>query len=167
MYRKHKVLLMAVFIVVVAISYFFKFQYSYIASDAINAIAITSAIYLAAYAGIQASPSLRNALKASDGVRKDKSQLYVINTYIKTALMLGVITIVVSCIVILISERINEMSILIAEQQRMESNILRFSPAWNHVTSIISLLGMGLFFIDLTLVWIIGVFIANRIAYNK
>lgn len=176
MYEKHKKRISLICLFTGIVSYIAQFQYSVIASDVISVISIASAVYLAAYAGIQASPRLLQELKKPDPVRKDKSQLFVINAYIKNALGLGLITIVVSCLAMLVASRdtqiewdvfriiLEHIGLMITQKRVVLPSI---AGICNVMHVFISFVGMVLFAANLAFMWVIGLFVVNRMAYQK
>lgn len=176
MYEKHKKRISLICLFTGIVSYIAQFQYSVIASDVISVISIASAVYLAAYAGIQASPKLLEELKKPDPVKKDKSQLFVINTYIKNALGLGLITIAVSCLAMLVASRdtqiewdvfgivLEHIGLMVSQKRVILPSLMGIC---NAVHVLISFAGIVLFAANLSFMWIIGLFVVNRMAYSK
>ena len=173
MYKEHKALLWIVFFIVAIITFIFDLHYSEIASDAINVVAIASAVYLAVYAGIQSSETLFNRLKNEPDRRlPGKSELGVINTYIKYSLTIGFITMIISIIVILLHTRFNE-SIdvdthnLVSFIKALSATKIEPSPIVIYAQRALSSLGMGTFAMSFVLMWEVGKFIVNRIAFSR
>ena len=177
MYKVHKRIIWSVSILVGILSWVFQFRYVAIASDVISVISIAAALYLATYAGIQASPKIRQALNERDGVRKDKKQLFVLNSYIKTALVLNLFTIVLSCLMLLAKDRTE--SICATEAgiiQMITQSVLQTKgnaintteyKLWTIVSRVISCGGMALFTANLVQMWFVGRFVVNRLAFDK
>lgn len=176
MYSEHKWTILFISFVTGILTVVFELQYSEIASDVISVISIASAIYLAAYAGIQASPKLLQELKKPDKKKKGKSQLFVINAYIKCALGLGLITIAVSSLSILLAAHDSQIGWSIIQRfwdyinETIVTKEFRF-PSWEALRSsfvlFVSIVGMMLFSANLSFMWVIGLFIVNRMAFNK
>lgn len=154
MYKKSKVEMLVVFVVFTGISYILEINYTAIASEAINILAIASAIYLAAYAGVQSNPELSEKLKIADKYMRSKSELYIFNTYIKTALIFGFVTIAISVYILLLS---NKLGI----------DKLQYSSPIPLLFRISSSIAIGVFAINFVSMWKIGELIVKRIAYGK
>ena len=97
MYKKHRAMLFCFSVLVGIVCCLLELRITAIASDVISVVSISSALYLAAYAGIQASTELRERLKEPDGIQKHRTQRFVLNSYFKAALVLNVVTIVSVC----------------------------------------------------------------------
>ena len=177
MYKVHKRIIWGLSILVGILSWILQFRYAAIASDVISVISIAAALYLATYAGIQASPKIRQALNELDGVRKDKKQLFVLNTYIKTALILNLITIVLSCLMLLVTDRIESISATetgvipkiaeIAGQGKDNGMNTAENEIWTMASRIVGCVGMALFTANLVQMWFVGRFVVNRLAFDK
>lgn len=166
MYPKHKAMLRAWFFLIAVGSFILKLEYAVIASDAINVIAVASAVYFAVYAGIQGSDKMQEVLKQTDHIRKDETQLGVINSYLKAALVIGVLTILFSILFRVLDERFFTAT----TQSLTTGGILitnETSKLCQIVERLLSALGMGMLSISFATMWMIGKFMVNRIAFNK
>lgn len=177
MYKVHKRIIWGLSILVGILSWILQFRYAAIASDVISVISIAAALYLATYAGIQASPKIRQELNELDGVRKDKKQLFVLNTYIKTALILNLVTIVLSCLMLLATDRIESICATdtgiiqkiaqIALQTKVNGVNTAEYKIWTMASRVIGCVGMALFTANLVQMWFVGRFVVNRLAFDK
>lgn len=175
MYKKHRWLLLILSLAIGIGSILLCFDFSSISSDVISVVSISSALYLAAYAGIQASPELRKKLKEVDTVRKDKSQIYILNSYIKTALVLNVLAIIIACISQLVDGRIahnyNCVHMNLCLHDLAEKSCLCSSSnctdLWKITKAVTSFLGVSIFSANLIQMCFIGKFVINRIAFDK
>lgn len=135
------------------ISYFafcFQLDFSVLASDAINIMAVASAVYFAAYAGVQSSEKLAKRLKAPDKYLPHKDQQYVFNSYVKCALINGFITIVLSSLILLVGN-------LNSEENAMLFMLYR----------LLSAISIGFMATNFFSMWKIGVFLVNRVGFNR
>lgn len=153
MYKLHKIIQIFVFIFISLLSFFIKIDYSSIASDSIEVVSIALAVYLAAYAGLQGDSNLAKSLRTKEDKKvKTKTQLGVFNSYIKTALLIGLSTIVIS------------FTIIVIDKYFSLDTTITIKTDWYYVLSSIS---FALFALNLVLICLIGRFIINRISWDK
>jgi len=147
MYVKDKWLISILWLVTSGLAFTFELDFSVLASDAINIMAIASAVYFAAYAGVQSSEKLAERLKAQDKYLPRKDQQYVFNTYVKCALLNGFTTIVLSSLVLLVADALKD-----------EGNI---------IYQLLSAASLGFMATNFFSMWKIGVFLVNRVGFNR
>lgn len=150
MYKYSVVITAIVFAVVSIISYILSLDHQYIASAVIDIMAIASAIYLAIYPLLQSSDELRKRLMAPDKILKRKSQMGVINTYLKVGLIMGIVSIGLGCTTLLIVGSYKES--------------IKELPMWYRIYSSICI---GQFAMNFPLLWYVGKFMVNRVAFNR
>lgn len=175
MYKRDRIILLLVSIIIGGICCLLKLRILAIASDIISVVSISSALYLAAYAGIQASTNLREKLKGIDTKLTDRTQRYVLNSYIKVALILNIVTIISVCASVMISDRIAQYAALtdcllwrIVSQLSSNAELLVEMPlAWIAAQEIFNFMSAALFAANLIQMSFIGVFIVNRIAFDQ
>jgi hypothetical protein len=173
MYKKDIIGRILLFIIVSCVSFFFKLNYLSIASYAINIVSIASAVYLAAYAGIQASPKLKETLKLPDGLIKNKTQRMIFNSYAKNALIIGFLTMIFSIVVILYDDKLGLQQTYLNIQQVSDPNVRYVQQIANTcgvvtmVEYIISSIAMGLFSINFMAMFNIGKFVINRLSFDR
>lgn len=177
MYTKHQVILILFSIIAGVICCVLEFNLVIITSDIVSVVSISSALYLAAYAGIQASPELRKRLKVTDDILKNKSQLTIINNYIKVALVLNIVTIISVCTNSLISDRIVRLGIesgcytirqlveCCMDAVSLKQDII--SITWLSSGVLFNSLSASLFTANLVQMSFIGKFVVNRIGFDK
>lgn len=150
MYKKHIVFMIIVAVTMTVISYVLSLDYQYISSAVIDIMAIASAIYLAIYPLLQSSDTLLKKLMNPDIKLKRKSQMGVLNTYLKVGLIMGIVSIGLGCVTLLIvgsyENKINEF------------------PTWYRIYSSACI---GQFAMNFPLLWYVGEFMVNRVAFNR
>ena len=176
MYKKHKVMLFMFSIVVAAVFALLDLHINSIASDVISVVSISSALYLAAYAGIQASVHLKEKLKEPDSILKHRTQRVVLNSYIKTALVLNVITIVFVCVNSVVADRVMQFEAqsgscvikqfmeYISKQPVQKETV---PSIWLWVKRVLNLMSTALFVANLIQMCFIGKFVTNRILFDE
>ena len=88
-------------VLVAVISYLLSFDYKHVAETAIDIMGIASAVYLAIYPLLQGSENLIKKLATQDSRLPKKTQMGVLNTYLKVGLIMGITSIVCGCVVLL------------------------------------------------------------------
>ncbi len=174
MYKKHKIALVIISCLSGGLVCLLGLHIVSIASEIINVVAISSALYLAAYAGIQASPVLRENLKKTDIVNKDRSQRYILNSYIKAALLFNILTIIFGCSSMLVADKIaqssSSISVIEEFQTWLSGDVAVGKPylrPWEIVYNILNFLSTALFTANLVQMSHIGKFMANRILFDE
>lgn len=174
MYPSHKMILVFLSAAIGVIACLLGFRIEVLSSDVISVISFSSALYLAAYAGIQASPALKKKLNEVDPVLTHRKQLYVINCYIKVALVLNIFTIVVICINTLVLDRMTlipgSSSQLSCVLKLLDHNVSDNYPAnriWDNIQRFINQIAFISFTANIIQMCFIGKFIVNRIPFDK
>lgn len=150
MYKRHIIIIMIVCAIVGGLSYYLKLDYNKIADAEIDIMSIASALYLAIYPLLQGSETLIKRLQVPDKLLPLNTQMGVLNAYIKIGLIMGIISIILGCIDLLIVGSIFEN---IEEQ-----------PLWY---SLFSALAIAQFSGNFPLLWFVGKFMVNRVAFNR
>ena len=176
MYKKHRAMLFCFSIFAGMVCCLLELRITAIASDVISVVSISSALYLAAYAGIQASTELREKLKELDGILQHRTQRFVLNSYFKIALVLNVATIVSVCASSMVADRIAQFEVqsgCCVVKQLMEHffNLpvqkQEISSVWSCVELLLNFSSTSLFVANLIQMCFIGKFMANRILFDK
>ena len=176
MYPKHRIILILISILVGLSSTLLKLQIVSISSDVISVVSISSALYLAAYAGIQASTKLRDNLKKMDPVFTHRTERYVINSYFKVALVLNLITIILICASRMVYDRIFNykfesgtyvVDFLLNLLTKKHSQVYSIPNIWSIVDFLLNFCSTSLFTANLIQMSFIGEFVVNRIAFDK
>lgn len=175
MYKRDRIILSLASIIIGSICCLLKLRIISIASDIISVVSISSALYLAAYAGIQASTNLREKLKEIDPKLPHRTQRYVLNSYFKVALILNIVTIVSVCVIMMISDRIAQYTAStdcllwsIVSQLNNNTELLTETPmAWIAAQEVFNFMSAALFVANLIQMCFIGAFIVNRIAFDQ
>ena len=150
MYKKHIVITLLISVIASVLSYYYSIDYQYIAGSVIDMMAIASAVYLAIYPLLQGSEQLINKLKQPDVRIPRKTQMGVLNTYLKVGLIMGVTSIICGCIGLLIIGSYEE--------------VISKQPLWYMIYSSAAI---GQFAGNFPLLWFIGEFMVNRVAFNR
>lgn len=150
MYRRHVVITILIGVLVTVISYLLSFDYIHIAETAIDIMGIASAVYLAIYPLLQGSENLIKKLSTQDLRLPKKTQMGVLNTYLKVGLIMGITSIVCGCVVLLTvgsyAETIEKL------------------PVWYRL---LSSAAIGQFASNFPLLWFVGEFMVHRVAFNR
>ena len=109
MYKKHKIVLGIIVICCGILSYVFKVEYSVIASDGITVVSIVLAIYMTSFSGLVSSDLAKKMQRKEDKIINGKSQLGVLKGYLNAAVGIGIINIVVSCISLILKDKMIEI----------------------------------------------------------
>lgn len=150
MYKKDIIITFIVAIIASAVSFFLSLDFQYIAGAVIDIMAIASAVYLAIYPLLQGSNNLVRKLETQDTFIPRKTQMGVLNTYLKVGLIMGVFSIILGCINLLI---IGSYAETISKQ-----------PIWYTIFSAISI---GQFAANFPLLVFVGKFMVFRVAFNR
>lgn len=156
MYRAHKFILLLAIVTAWIGSFFLKLDFTPIASSGIDLIAICTAVYLAVYPEIQGNQVLCEKLKKQDKKIPEKSEMGVLNAYIIAGLVLGLISIIAFCLILVINDRNTAITDLISMKKPV--------AIWRYWLSSAC---YALFAADLVQIFWIGRFIVNRVAYNS
>ena len=156
MYKAHKFILSFSIVAAWTGSFFLKIDFTPIASAGIDLIAICTAVYLAVYPAIQGNQTLCEKLNKQDKKIRNKSEIGVLNTYIIVGLILGLISIIAFCALLVINDRNKAITDLIAAQSHV--------AIWHYCLSSTC---YALFAADLVQIFWIGRFIVNRVTYNS
>lgn len=103
MYRKHMFYILFFSIIVGILSWHFNLNYEVIASDAITFISIAIAVYMAAIA-LPLGNKISNYMKKQDKYISNKTHMGVLCSYLKYAILTGLLSIIDSCLALVISE---------------------------------------------------------------
>lgn len=101
MYKEHKALMLVVLTTVFIASYVLKINYNLIATETITIISIALAVYMASFSQLAASKLAEEMKKTPDKKIFGKSELGVLESYLKKAIIFGLISIVISCMYLL------------------------------------------------------------------
>ena len=104
MEKRDKRIVFLIAVVAVGLGHFFKLDYSKIAESGLTLSSIVLAVYIAAIIGLINSELAAKMKKEVSVSRPDKTQLGQLTTYFKHAVLCSIGTIVVSSLVLLISE---------------------------------------------------------------
>lgn len=176
MYKKHIVILISLSFLTGLICYLLELRVGSIASDVISVVSISSALYLAAYAGIQASNELKERLKQPDKILKHRTQRFVLNQYFKVALLLNVVTIISVCAYSLVTDRIAEFKprfdcSIVNQYGECFSNThaqtQKVPSVWTCAGLLLNFMSLSLFTANLIQMSFIGIFVVNRIPFDK
>ena len=176
MYRNHKFMLFGISILAGLVCCLLKLRITTVSSDVISVVSISSALYLAAYAGIQSSTELKERLKAQDSILHDRTQRFVLNSYFKVALILNVMTIVFVCASGMVAERIAQFdaqtgNCLVNQFIEYFSNQAvsgkEIPCAWLWAELLLNFSSISLFVANLIQMCFIGKFVVNRIPFDR
>ena len=176
MYKRHRAMLFWFSVLAGVVCCLLELRITAIASDVISVVSISSALYLAAYAGIQASTELRERLKEPDDILKHRTQRFVLNSYFKVALVLNVVTIVSVCASSMVADRIAQFEIqssncvvqqLIEHFSRQPVQKRELPSAWSWAEFLLNFSSTSLFVANLIQMCFIGKFVVNRIPFDK
>lgn len=176
MYKKHRTILFVFSILSGMICCLLGLRIVSIASDVISVVSISSALYLAAYAGIQASTELREKLKEPDEILRHRTQRYVLNSYFKVALILNVVTIISVCASSMVADRIVQIEPQLSSHfikclvEHFKNNNTRphsLPLVWHWADIILNFSSITLFVANLIQMTFIGKFVVNRIPFDK
>ena len=101
MYKRHKILVFLLAIIVLGVSFFFSLHYSKIAEAAITIISITLAVYISVATSLLGSAFSKSLKKMPDKEDPQKSMLGVLSSYLKWAGVFSVLTIIISSLYII------------------------------------------------------------------
>lgn len=149
MYKKHKVILTLIMICCGILSYTFKMDYSIIASEGITVVSIVLAIYMTSFSGLVSSDLAKKMQRKEDNILYGKSQLGVLKGYLNHAVAIGIVNIVISCVSLLLKEKMTEC---------VNKNIVYY---------IVSSIGIGTLAANLFLMFLLFRFMVNRQLWNR
>lgn len=156
MYTIHKVILFIAAFAAWIGSFVLKIDFTPVASSGVDFISICTAVYLAVYPAIQGNAKLVEKLRKQDDIRRDKSEIGVLNAYIIVGLIIGFISIIAFCSVLVVNDKVGTISELLTKQCTI--------PVWRYVLSSSC---YALFAGDLVQLFWIGRFIVNRVAFDS
>ncbi|MBP3427695.1 MAG: hypothetical protein J6M47_05490 [Clostridia bacterium] len=154
MYKSDRAVIVGLFLCTLSVALWLEIDYIAIASEVISIVSIASAVYFAAYAGIQSNEKFAEKLKRVVDPKNGKSELYTINAYLKTALGVGIVSIICSIVMILLREQVSWYDMF---QKNFRA----------HIYHVLSACSLGLFAINIPLMIRIVQFIVVRIAYGE
>lgn len=149
MYKKHKIMLGIIVICCGILSYTFKVEYAIIASDGITVVSIVLAIYMTSFSGLVSSDLAKKMQRKEDKILNGKSQLGVLKGYLNAAVGIGIINIVVSCISLILKDKMIE------------------TVNKNTAYYIVSAIGIGTLAANLFLMFLLFRFMVNRQLWDK
>lgn len=149
MHKKHKIVLGIIVICCGILSYVFKVEYSVIASDGITVVSIVLAIYMTSFSGLVSSDLAKKMQRKEDKIINGKSQLGVLKGYLNAAVGIGIINIVVSCISLILKDKMIEI------------------VNKNTVYYIVSAIGISTLAANLFLMFLLFRFMVNRQLWDK
>lgn len=176
MYKKHRAILFWFSFLAGVVCCLLELRITAIASDVISVVSISSALYLAAYAGIQASTELRERLKEPDDILRHRTQRFVLNSYFKVALVLNVVTIVSVCASSMVADRIAQFEVqsgycvikrLVDYFSNQPVQKQEMSSAWAWAEFLLNFSSTSLFAANLIQMCFIGKFVVNRIPFDR
>lgn len=141
MYTHHKVEAMVIFVVVAILSFLAGAAYKDMALAALTVVTISFAVYIAAMSTLLGSPYADRLKAIADKKIKTKSQLGVLNTYLRVAGKTSVLTIAISSLYQFTTLRVN--------------NAL--------LSQIISSLSCGVFALNIFFLWLIFSFLSSAL----
>lgn len=97
MYRKHKYCIGITFGVIFVLTFILKLEFEDIASDCISIVSFALAIYAICISSLIRSPLLERLRGQVDSECTTRTQLGVIKAYIKNAMIVAVITLIMAC----------------------------------------------------------------------
>lgn len=98
MYKSDKVILKIVFIAVLIFTYILKINFEPIASDCISIVSFAMAIYTMCIGGLIGSKVIENMENEVDNKLKHLTKLGVLKKYITSAMVVAIVTLLMSCI---------------------------------------------------------------------
>lgn len=105
MYKKHRVMLVLVMLIIGVISYLFSVDYADIASDGITVVSIILAIYMTSFSSLVSSELAKKMQRKEDSELAGKSQLGVLRSYLNNAVFIGIINIIISCVALILASK--------------------------------------------------------------
>ena len=144
LYRKHKIAIGVVAIVIIILEFWLKVDYFEVADHSISVIAIALGIYIAALTALLGSKTMTAMKNAPDPNVPGKSKLGVLITYFRAAMLCGLVSIVISYISIF------------NKTNGWFSNYL-------HSEIVLSSLGFALLSLNFLFMWLLFSFIVNSI----
>lgn len=145
MYSNHKRIAIVLFSLVSLVSYCLDLDFKNIVGESISIVSIALAVYAIAISSLVGSPLSQKLQFTPDVKLKGKTQLGVIKSYIKTAMAISILTLIISCIIKLLPNPSESIIKLLSELIR-----------------IIYSISFGLFALDFLFIWIVFVFVINR-----
>lgn len=100
MYKRHKIAVAAIMIIVTAVSWIFQFDYQDIAETALTVVSIAFAVYIGAISALLGSPYAKRLRAIRDQEIDTKTMLGVFSGYLNTAVLFCLLTISTSCLYI-------------------------------------------------------------------
>lgn len=98
MYKKHKWAITITFVSVFILTFFLNINFEDIASDCISIVSFALAVYAICISALIGSPLLESLRSNVDPQIRERTQLGVIKNYIRIAIFISVITLVLACI---------------------------------------------------------------------
>lgn len=156
MYKRHKIMSMALFVGVFLVTFLLKADYFEIASSAISVVSIALAVYIGAASVILGSNFAEKLKNQKDSQIKTKTRLGVLATYLRIAGSCSLVTIVISGIYAL------DLDL---------SFVGKFFASWeysNHLMEtmplVLSSFSCSMFTLNIFFIWLILLFLINSMA---
>lgn len=152
MYRRHRRTCIVLFVSIFFATFKLKADYSKIADNAVSVISIALAVYIGAASVILGSDFAKKLKKQQDQELITKTSLGVLASYLRTAGVCSLLTIIISIIYMLdldVSSLVNILTQYVP--------IEYFQFLWNFLSSI----SFGLFAINVIFLWLILIFLIN------
>ncbi|MDK2802658.1 MAG: hypothetical protein KFW09_04695 [Oscillospiraceae bacterium] len=154
MYSKHKRIITLTFILVLITTYFLEIDFVDIASDCISMVSFGLAVYAICISNLIGSPLIQKLGTTIDHEFSNKTQLGVIKSYIKSSMVISIITIIFGFFSKL---KIGNTELLIIENELIIS-ILNFL----NIGQIFSSICFALFALNFIFIILIFIFIMNK-----
>ena len=145
MYKKDKWIIILIFILVSLISYFITFDLKQISGEAITIISIALAVYTASFSGLISSPLLRLMRRKQDVILMNKTQLGVLESYLRFSINIGLICIIMCCLIKLFPN------------YNIDGN-----TSYIYSYRVFSAIGIGVLSINIYCIWLLSRFMINR-----
>lgn len=139
MYKKHRTVIVMLFILISVVGYLCGIKYELIASEVITIISIALAVYIASFSQLASSQLAKEMKVTSDKIIPGKSQLGVIAQYLKAALVFGLLSIVIRC-----------------------TCLMKVIPENLIVTDVLSAIALGILSVNFVFIWLLFEFMINR-----
>lgn len=152
MYKRHRILLPVLFLLVSALSYFLYADYSAVAETAVTVVSIALAVYIGGTSALLGSPYAERLKKSRDTEDTTKTSLGVLATYLRLAGLFSIITLVISSVYVL---DIDWQTVFHISE---ENNILE------PILHILSSISCGLFLLNIAFIWLILLFLINSLS---
>lgn len=155
MYRRHKVVIAALFLIISCLAFWLKADYAKIAEEAIAVVSIALAVYIGAASVLLGSPFARWLKEHRDDQIRTKTSLGVLAGYLRVAGKVGLATIIVSTLFAVNLDTQPIMSCL--EKVGLGEGILEQG------LRILEAVCCGMFSVNIFFIWIVLIFLINSL----